>query len=64
MQVSAIHLRLTEIEFADAALTPARTKIRTLSAQLRNLGREYQKKMREQAIAEAQAAWRSSWMED
>jgi hypothetical protein len=64
IHVSAIHLRLAEIEFADAALTLARTKIRTLSAQMRNLGRDYQKKMQERAIAEAQAAWRSSWMED
>jgi len=60
----AIHLRLIEIEFADAPLTAIRNRIRSQSAQLRNLGREYQKKQRERAIAEAQSAWRTSWSED
>jgi len=59
-----IQLRLTEIEFADAALNVIRNRIRNHSAQLRNLGREYQKKQRERAIAEAQSAWRASWFDD
>jgi hypothetical protein len=64
MHIVAIHLRLAEIEFADPALTSIRTKIRSLSAQLKTLGRNYQKKQRERAIAEAQAAWRSSWSDE
>ncbi len=64
IQLLAIHLRLTEIEFADAGLTLARSKVRHLAAQLKPLGRNYHKKLRERAIAEAQAAWRSCWSED
>ncbi len=64
VHVVAVHLRLPEIEFANAALTAARTHIRSLLARLKTLGRDYQKKQREQAIAEAQAAWRSSWTDD
>jgi len=64
VHVVAIHLRLSEIEFTNAALTAARTHIRSLLARLKILGRDYQKKQREQAIAEAQAAWRSSWTDD
>ena len=64
LHLIAIHLRLSEIEFADTPTTAGRTRIRNLSAQLKTLAREYSKKQREQAIAEAQAAWRSSWNQD
>jgi hypothetical protein len=64
VQLLAIHLNLSEIEFGDAELTIARTKVRQQLAQLRNLGRDYQKKTKERAIAAAQSAWRSSWTED
>lgn len=64
MQIVAVHLRLSDIEFAEATLTATRTKIRSLSAQLKTLGREYQKKERERAIAEAQAAWRLTWVDE
>jgi hypothetical protein len=63
MQIVAIHLRLAEIEFGDTTVTAARTQIRSLLARLKTLGREYQKKQRERAIAEAQAAWRASWID-
>jgi hypothetical protein len=62
--IVAIYLRLAEIEFADPAVAAARSKIRSLFAQLKALGRGYQVKRHEQSIAEAQAAWRSSWLED
>lgn len=64
MHVIAIHLRLAEVEFADPTVTAARNQLRSLVARLKVLGREYRKKQREWAIAEAQAAWRSSWTED
>jgi hypothetical protein len=64
VQLLAIRLRLTEIEFADASLTVARAQIRQHLAKLKHLGRDYQKKVREREIAEAQAAWRSSWTDE
>src|SRR5579883_202981 len=64
MHIVAIYLRLTEIEFADPTIAAARSKIRSLFAQLKTLGREYQKRQHERSIAAAQAAWRSSWTEE
>ncbi len=63
-QIMAIHLRLGEIEFADATLLSERKGIRNILMQLNKLGREYQKRQRELKIAEAEAAWRASWFED
>ncbi|MGJ5628241.1 hypothetical protein [Nostoc sp. CALU 1950] len=63
-QIMAINLRLGEIEFADVTLSSERRQIRSILVQLNKLGREYQKKHREMAIAEAEAAWRASWFED
>jgi len=63
-QLMAIRLRLSEIEFSDAASTICRSKIRDLSIRLNKLGREYQKKQKERSVAQAEAAWRSSWYED
>ncbi|MEH1864464.1 MAG: hypothetical protein V7K69_05520 [Nostoc sp.] len=63
-QIMAINLRLGEIEFAEVALSSERRQIRSILVQLNKLGREYQKKHRERAIAEAEAAWRASWFED
>lgn len=63
-QILAIHLRLSEIEFADAMVTAWRSKIRGLSTRLNHFDREYDKKLRERAIAEAEAAWRSSWFDE
>ncbi|MEH2419832.1 MAG: hypothetical protein V7K48_02460 [Nostoc sp.] len=62
-QIMAINLRLGEIEFADVTLSSERRQIRSILVQLNKLGREYQKKHRERAIAEAEAAWRASWFE-
>jgi len=61
--IVAIRLRLAEIEFGDSVLTQGRSKIRSLSARLNQLEREYRKKQRERSIAAAEAAWRSSWYE-
>ncbi|NJO40723.1 MAG: hypothetical protein HC865_08705 [Cyanobacteria bacterium RU_5_0] len=63
-QVMAVRLRLSEIEFSDSSTTVWRSKIRSLSAQLNKLGRDYQKKCKERAIVQAETAWRSSWFEE
>ena len=63
-QIITINLRLGEIEFADTTLSSSRRQIRNILFQLNKLGREYQKKQRERSIADAEAAWRSSWFED
>lgn len=59
----AIHLRLSEIEFPDSTLTTIRQQIRNLSVRLHTTRRDYQKKQREKAIAEAELAWRASWFD-
>jgi len=63
-QVVAVRLRLSEIEFGDAAVATQRSKLRHLLTQLSKLGREYQHRQQERAIAQAEAAWRSSWYEE
>jgi len=63
-QVMAIRLRLSEIEFSDPMALNGRSQIRKLSVRLAKLKREYQKKHRQKAIAQAEAAWRSGWYED
>jgi hypothetical protein len=62
-KIMAINLRLGEIEFADSALSAKRKQIRILVGQLQKLRRDYMKKQRERAIAEAEGAWRASWFE-
>ena len=62
--VYAIHLRLSEIELADPTVMAYRHQIRHLVARLSGIDREYQKKQRERAVAEAESAWRASWYED
>ncbi|NJL39854.1 MAG: hypothetical protein HC840_04635 [Leptolyngbyaceae cyanobacterium RM2_2_4] len=62
--IIAIQLRLSEIEFSDATLSTWRSKVRSLLVRLVQLGRQYQKKQEELAIAEAEDAWRSSWFEE
>ncbi|NJK36596.1 MAG: hypothetical protein HC835_03930 [Oscillatoriales cyanobacterium RM2_1_1] len=63
-RLMAIHLRLNEIEFADATVMAGRHQIRNLMGKLNKIRREYRKKFRERAVLEAEAAWRSSWFED
>lgn len=62
-QVMAIRLRLSELEFGDATTAAHRSQLRQLMAQLSKWGREYQRKQKEHAIAQAETAWRSSWFE-
>lgn len=64
IQIVAIQLRLSEIEFADPALTMLRNQLRSLTLRLKKLGQTYRKKEHERAIAQAQDAWRASWYDD
>jgi hypothetical protein len=64
LHITAINLRLSEIEFANTGVTAWRQQIRNLSVRLNTLRREYHKKQREHSIVEAESAWRASWFED
>ncbi|MDJ0598293.1 MAG: hypothetical protein QNJ37_05580 [Crocosphaera sp.] len=62
-KISAIHLRLSDMEFADAQLSIQRQQIRQKLDIVKKIRKAYQKIQRENAQAEAEAAWRSSWHE-
>jgi hypothetical protein len=57
----AIHLRLTDIEFADASLALLRKQLRQLVEHLKKLHQYHHQLQREARIAEAERAWQSSW---
>jgi hypothetical protein len=61
MRVIAINLRLAEIEFNDPTVMSGRNKLREHKKQLQTLAREYQKKQKEQYVAQARLAWKSTW---
>jgi hypothetical protein len=61
--ITAICMRLSEIEFSDPSLSVHRHQIRNILAKIQNLKEQYQKKQQQYAIAEAEAAWRSSWFD-
>ena len=61
IQIVAIYLRLAELEFEAPMLMGRRNQIRSQLKQLHKLERRYGQKERERAIAEAEAAWRSTW---
>ncbi|AKE62474.1 hypothetical protein MYAER_0110 [Microcystis aeruginosa NIES-2549] len=60
-KVTAIHLRMAELEFADTRLSVERNQIRSLWEKLNRLGEQYHRIRKEYTIAQAEAAWRSSW---
>ncbi|MBD2100637.1 hypothetical protein [Leptolyngbya sp. FACHB-261] len=59
-----VHLRLSEIEFADRSVMGWRSQLRILSARLARLQRELVQKQEEQTVAAAEAAWRSTWSDE
>jgi len=63
-QLMAVRLRRSEIEFANASLHTWRTQVRQQSHKLAQLQREYDRKLRLRAVAQAEAAWRSTWFEE
>lgn len=63
-QLITIHLRISEIEFSDPRVMAGRHQIRDVIKRLSQLGRNYQRKLRERAVLQAEAAWRSSWFDE
>ena len=63
-QVSLLRLRIAELEFGDPVLNAQRGKLRNLMGEIGKLNSQYQTIKQESDVAEAQAAWRSSWYED
>ena len=63
-QISLLRLRLAEIEFSDPMLNAQRGQIRNLLGKISKLNSKYKDTEQQLAVAEAQAAWRSSWYED
>jgi hypothetical protein len=63
-KITAIHLRLPEIEFADGMLSRQRQQIRNLLEKLSQLRQQYRQKQQECAVAEAEAAWRATWYDE
>jgi len=63
IRMLAIELRLSEIEFSDAAVSQPRHAIRKLLAELSGLRKRYTANQREYTIAKAESAWRSTWSE-
>ena len=62
-RLSAIRLRLIEIEFADSSLSLEHSQIRKILERINQVQKHYHRKQRECAIAEAESAWRACWTE-
>ncbi|OKH18715.1 hypothetical protein [[Limnothrix rosea] IAM M-220] len=62
-KITAVDLKLSEIEFSDPQVTVQRSRIREELKKIKKLKKYYKKTKRELTIAEAEAAWRSSWHE-
>lgn len=62
--VILLRLRIAELEFCDPLLNAQRGKIRNLMSEINKLDNQYKATRKEEVIAEAQAAWRSSWFDD
>ncbi len=63
-QVSLLRLRIAELEFGDPLLNAQRGKLHNLMGEISKLNSQYKMIKQESDVAEAQAAWRSSWYED
>lgn len=64
VEVTVVRLRLLDIEEADYELRVWPPQVRGINLRLNQLGREYQRKCRERAIAQSEQAWRAIWFED
>ena len=63
-KITAICLRLSEIEFSDPPLSAQRRQIRKLVDKINKIRRQYRQKQSEYVVAEAEAAWRAIWFEE
>jgi hypothetical protein len=64
LPIHSLYLRLTEVEFSDAAVLSCRKNIDVLVNKINGLRREYFQKQQDLKVAEAAAAWRNSWFEE
>ncbi|MDY6784235.1 MAG: hypothetical protein SW833_17085 [Cyanobacteriota bacterium] len=64
MQIIAVRLRLSELEFSDPNLGSERNQTRQWVAIARKLAKRFHKYRRELAIARAELTWRASWYEE
>ncbi|ANV84804.1 hypothetical protein AWQ21_10685 [Picosynechococcus sp. PCC 7003] len=62
--LTAVHLKVSEVEFTEPGVSAQRRRLREQVDKLRNLQKYYQKAKQDLAIAEAEAAWRASWYEN
>lgn len=60
-ELSAISLRIGEVEFADPTVSAWRSKLRQKLGDLKQLRSRYRKTQRSLEVAKAEDAWRSSW---
>ncbi|MBV5261797.1 hypothetical protein FLX56_25625 [Synechococcus moorigangaii CMS01] len=63
-RITAIHLKVAELEFSEPTVSAQRRRLREQINKLQELRKYYQKAKQDLAIAEAEAAWRASWYED
>ncbi len=61
MQIVAIYLRLSDLEFQDTALMARRNLLRTSQQRLQSLAQDYKKRLRDRSIGQAEALWQASW---
>ena len=61
-ELSMISMQLSEVEFSDHTVSAWRSRIRQEFENLKKLGSQYQKTQRALETAQAEDAWRSSWM--
>lgn len=60
-KLAVVRLRRSELEFSNSNLTTQRSKIREMGEEIGKLEQKCERHTKELAIAEAEAAWRSSW---
>jgi len=63
LQFVIIRLRLSELEFGNPNLSSQRSQIRQLLSRLSKVAKDYRRRQREKATAQAELAWRSTWHE-
>ncbi len=61
-ELAAINLQLSEIAFSDPTVSAWRTRLRKELSTLKRLGHHYTKTQRSLETAQAEDAWRSSWV--
>ena len=62
-KITAIDLKVAELEFGDPQVIAQRSRIREQIAKVKQLAKYYKKTKKELMVAEAEAAWRASWHE-